>query len=100
MSRTRLNLDARLPTMEILSATSDQAVVSLSRAEALAIRNVTENAPRLPLELRGPHQILEGLATQFGDFIDGMAGILPTTGRPTDAKPPGVATRDEFSDFV
>ncbi|MCR1781909.1 hypothetical protein KVF89_05120 [Nocardioides carbamazepini] len=86
--------------MEISSVGDDVAEVRLSRAEVLAIRNITERAEMVPFELRGPHQIFERLAAQFGAVAESMGDPSWATGRATHVEPESTTTRDEFGDFV
>lgn len=85
--------------MEISSADSEGADVRLTRGEVLAIRNIARRADLVPLELRGPGQMLERLATQFGDLAESMDNPSWTIGRATHVEPEPT-TRDEFGEFV
>lgn len=86
--------------MDVQAATREAAVVSLSRAEVLALRNLSANAHRLPLELRGPQQIFDRLELALGDLAEAMSEAALGTGRPTRAQPPEDLTRDGFGEFV
>ncbi|MEU0312804.1 hypothetical protein [Nocardioides sp. NPDC006273] len=85
--------------MDISSVGSEGADVRLTRGEVLAIRNIAERADMVPLELRGPGQMFERLATQFGDLAESMDNPSWTTGRATHVEPEAT-TRDEFGEFV
>ncbi|PZF83112.1 DUF7660 family protein [Jiangella anatolica] len=86
--------------MEIQSVGKDVAQVRLSRAEVLAIRNITERVDLVPFELRGPQQIFERLAAQFGALADSLDHPSWATGRATHADPERATTRDEFGEFL
>jgi len=47
-------------------------VVELTRAEVVALRNLLEYAPHVPLEARGPLAIYELLLTEFQPLAAGM----------------------------
>jgi hypothetical protein len=85
--------------VEISSAGSEGADVRLTRGEVLAIRNIAERADMVPFELRGPGQMFERLASQFGELAESMTSPSWTTGRATSADS-GATTRDEFGEFV
>lgn len=86
--------------MELVTSTSEHAVVSLSRSEVLALRNVSEQARLLPLEIRGPHEIFGRLAEHFGALASAMTVGEWATGRFTDEEPTDIGTRDQFGEFV
>ena len=54
----------------------------------------------VPLELRGPRQIFERLASQFGALAESLGEPSLATGRSTHVEPEPSSTRDEFADFV
>jgi hypothetical protein len=58
--------------MNISSASEQAAVVELTRAEVVALRNLLEYAPHVPLEARGPLAIYELLLTEFQPLAAGM----------------------------
>jgi hypothetical protein len=58
--------------VNVSSASKDGAVVEFSRAEVIALRNLLEYAPRIPLEARGPVEIFERLLTQFQPIAANM----------------------------
>ncbi len=65
--------------MEIQSVDNDFAEVRLARAEVLAIRNITERAGVVPIELRGPQEIFQRLASQFGALAESIGGRVCCT---------------------
>lgn len=86
--------------MENQSVDNDFAEVRLTRAEVLAIRNITERAGMVPFELRGPQEIFQRLASEFGALAESMGGPSWATGRATHVSPEPATTRDGFGDFV
>jgi hypothetical protein len=58
--------------VNVSAASKDLAVVELSRAEVLALRNLLEYAPYVPLEARGPLGIFERLLAEFQPIAAGM----------------------------
>jgi len=86
--------------MEISSVGDGFAEVRLTRAEVLALRNITEHAEMVPFEVRGPHEIFERLASQFGALVGSLGESSLATGRSTHVEPEPSSSRDEFGDFV
>ena len=86
--------------MEISSVGDGFAEVRLTRAEVLAIRNIAERAEMVPFELRGPHEIFERLASQFGAVAESVGESSLDTRRSTHVEPEPSSSRDEFGDFV
>lgn len=62
-----------LTPVDVVSIPSDDVAIGLSRAEVLALRNILQYAPWIPLEVRGPGAIFERLVAQFEDLANAMA---------------------------
>lgn len=77
----------------------DLALVRLTRAEVLAIRNVAERAETMPFELRGPREVLDRLASHFGELAEAFGQPSWVTGRATEVEH-DATTRDEFGEVV
>ena len=86
--------------MESQSVDNDFAEIRLTRAEVFAIRNITERAEMVHFELRGPEEIFQRLASQFGALAETMGDPSWATGRATHVSPELATTRDGFGDFV
>jgi len=59
--------------MQISSTSPAGAVVQFSRSEVLALRNLLAYAPHVPLEVRGPGAIFDGLLVDFKTLADDMS---------------------------
>jgi hypothetical protein len=56
--------------VDLVSASTNDAVIRLSRTEVLALRSLLEYAPSAPLELIGPKPIFGRLLDEFEAVID------------------------------
>jgi len=58
--------------MIVSSSSNDRAVVELSRSEVIALRNLLEYAPSMPLESRGPLDLFESLLAELQPLAASM----------------------------
>ncbi|WP_406051488.1 hypothetical protein [Kribbella sp. NBC_00889] len=61
-----------LNSVNVSAASKNVAVVELSRAEVLALRNLLEYAPHIPLEAHGPLGIFKRLLAELQPIAAGM----------------------------